>query len=138
MDFIKHEHDLISISLRERPPLGEWLESCHKLQLSRLFREKLQDGKHIVSPATQYTSNARFELFTKGSIIIGGLVMLLAPIWWLAFVSDDKKRLGIITAFVCIFISVMATATNKPFEAVAATAAYAAVLMVFMQVDPKG
>ena len=64
--------------------------------------------------------------------------MLLAPIWWLAFVSDDKKRLGIITAFVCIFISVMATATNKPFEAVAATAAYAAVLMVFMQVDPKG
>ncbi|KAF2622058.1 hypothetical protein BU25DRAFT_443440 [Macroventuria anomochaeta] len=138
LEFAKHRHDLISISSRERPPLGEWLESCQKLQLSKVFREKAQNGKHVVSAATQYTSNARFELLTKGLIITGGLVMLLAPIWWLAFVSDTKKRLGIITAFVCIFISVMATATNKPFEAVAATAAYAAVLMVFMQVEPKG
>lgn len=61
--------------------------------------------------------------------------MLLAPIWWLAFVSDIKVRLGVITGFLCVFISVMATATSRPFEAVAATAAYAAVLMVFMQIE---
>lgn len=64
--------------------------------------------------------------------------MLLAPMWWLEFVSGSKKRLAIITAFLVVFILAMATATvNRPFEVVAATAAYAAVLMVFMQIDEK-
>jgi hypothetical protein len=134
-DFVTHTHDLISIGLRERPPLGEWLESCQKLQRARPFRVKAEEGKHSFSVATQYSSNARFEAFTKSAIIISGLAMLLAPIWWLAFVSATKARLGVITGFLCVFMSVMATATNKPFEAVAVTAAYAAVLMVFIQIQ---
>ncbi|KAF9699563.1 hypothetical protein EKO04_002654 [Ascochyta lentis] len=137
-EFVTHTHDLISINSRERPPLGEWLESCQKLQKFKPFRAKHQDGKHVPSAATQYYSNAKFERLTKSAIIGGGLVMLLAPVWWLAFVSDINVRLGIITGFLCLFISVMATATNKPFETVAATAAYAAVLMVFMQIEVSG
>ncbi|KAF3040225.1 hypothetical protein E8E11_006944 [Didymella keratinophila] len=136
-EFIDHAHDLISISARTRPPLGEWLESRAKLQLSKLFAAKHVDGKHVPTKATRYSSNARFESVTKATIIIGGLAMLLAPIWWLAFVAETKRRLDIITGFMCVFISIMASATNKLFDAVAATAAYAAVLMVFMQIDPK-
>lgn len=68
-----------------------------------------------------------------------GLVMLLAPMWWLEYASDGDTRLKIITGFLCVFICLMSTATvNRPFEVVAATAAYAAVLMVFMQIDEKG
>lgn len=126
---------MISINSRERPPLGEWIESCQKLQLSKPFRAKPEVGNYAVSADTRYSSNARFEAFTKIMMILGGLLMLLAPIWWLEFVSDIKVRLGVITGFLCVFISVMATATSRPFEAVAATAAYAAVLMVFMQIE---
>jgi hypothetical protein len=64
--------------------------------------------------------------------------MLLAPLWWLEDVSDSKDRLKIITGFVILFISLMTVATiNRPFEVVASTAAYAAVLMVFMQIGGK-
>jgi hypothetical protein len=80
-----------------------------------------------------------FERFTTLGIIFTGLVMLLAPMWWLECVEDRTSRLKIITGFVVVFILAMTMATiNKPFEVVAATAAYAAVLMVFMQIDGIG
>jgi hypothetical protein len=91
------------------------------------------------SEETVYSSDEKFERFTTASIILIGLVMLLAPMWWLEFTSASKVRLGVITGFICAFISIMSVATsNKPFEVVAATAAYAAVLMVFMQIDGAG
>jgi uncharacterized membrane protein len=91
------------------------------------------------SAATAYSSDQAFEQFTTLGIIFLGLIMLLAPMWWLECVSDSKARLRIITGFVVVFILAMTTATiNRPFEVVAATAAYAAVLMVFMQIDGKG
>jgi hypothetical protein len=89
----------------------------------------------VDSKSTVYSSDEKFERFTTRSIIIIGLIALLTPMWWLEFVSASKARLGIITSFICAFIFVMSVAThNRPFEVVAATAAYAAVLMVFMQI----
>jgi hypothetical protein len=93
---------------------------------------------HIDSDTTVYSSDEKFECFTTRSIILAGLIALLAPMWWLEFVSSSNARLGIITGFICVFISIMSVATtNRPFEVVAATAAYAAVLMVFMQIDGR-
>lgn len=130
----RYAKDLSSISSRTRPPLGKWLEGCTRLQTSRLFRDNRTEG----TPATTiYSSNEKFEKLTNRSIIAGGLVMLLAPLWLLEFFTGSRKRLGIITAFVVSFMLLMTTATiNRPFEVVAATAAYAAVLMVFMQIEP--
>jgi hypothetical protein len=104
-----------------------------------MFRAQLVPGHHVESKTTVYSSDEKFERFTTASIIITGLIMLLAPMWWLESTSASKVRLGIITGFICAFISIMSMATNnRPFEVVAATAAYAAVLMVFMQIDGKG
>lgn len=132
----KYAADLISISPRTRPPLGQWLESSTSLQVSRFFREKPVEGRHIKATTSIYSSNARFEKLTNRSIILGGLVMLLTPLWLLEYCSGSRTRLGIITAFVVAFMMIMSTATiNRPFEVVASSAAYAAVLMVFMQID---
>jgi hypothetical protein len=61
--------------------------------------------------------------------------MLLAPLWWLEYTKTSEKRLGIITGFIIVFVGVLLCATaNRAFEVVACTAAYAAVLMVFMQI----
>jgi di/tricarboxylate transporter len=89
---------------------------------------------HIKSTATVYSSTQKFDTLTTICIILVGLVMLLAPMWWLEYVSTSVIRLKIITGFIYVFIAIMSTATvNRPFEVVAAMAAYAAVLMVFMQ-----
>jgi hypothetical protein len=137
--FIQKRGDLISIHSRSRPPLGRWLEACKSLHLWKLFRAKLVPDVHVTTKTTVYSSDEKFESFTTSSIITIGLVMLLAPMWWLEFTSTSTVRLGIITGFICAFISIMSMATtNRPFEVVAATAAYAAVLMVFMQIDGKG
>jgi uncharacterized membrane protein len=137
-EFATHKSDLISINSRSSAPLGQWLEACRKLHLWRIFRAKEVPDLHITSPATVYSSNQKFDGLTTASIIFMGLVMLLAPMWWLEYVSESENRLKIITGFICVFIVIMSTATiHRPFEVVASTAAYAAVLMVFMQIDGK-
>jgi hypothetical protein len=137
--FIEKSSDLITIHTRSRPPLGRWIEACQSFQLWKIFRAQPVPGHHVESKTTVYSSDEKFERFTTAIIILIGLVMLLAPMWWLEFTSASKVRLGVITGFICAFISIMSVATsNKPFEVVAATAAYAAVLMVFMQIDGAG
>lgn len=73
------------------------------------------------------------------SVIVPGLGMLIGPLWWLNYVVDDAKRLAIITGFVLAFaFGLGLIASGKPFETLGATAAYAAVLMVFMQRQSGG
>ncbi|KAF2453250.1 hypothetical protein BDY21DRAFT_424661 [Lineolata rhizophorae] len=82
-----------------------------------------------------YFSNGCIEIFTFVIIMGMGLGMLLGPAWWLQKASSPDTRLFIISAFVPLFavLLLLALPTPKPFETLAATAAYAAVLMVFMQ-----
>ena len=65
--------------------------------------------------------------------------MLTGPLWWLqeGMVQgyDRTALLGLITGFLVLFTSLLGTVTvAQPFEVLAATAAYAAVLMVFLQI----
>lgn len=137
--FIDHTDDLTSIHHRTRPPLGRWLESFQQLHRIRLFRAKHENESLEKASGTIISSNSRFDFITNTSIILGGLVMLLAPLWWLEYIHNSEKKLAVMTGFICLFVGLMSTATvNRPGEVVAATAAYAAVLMVFMQVDGKG
>jgi hypothetical protein len=60
--------------------------------------------------------------------------MLLGPMWWLNFVTNNTMRLGTITGFVLLSMVIMSMATvNRPFEVVAATVAYTAVLTGIMK-----
>jgi hypothetical protein len=64
------------------------------------------------------------EVFTDAIVILLGLLMLYGPMWWLNWVSDDTKRLGIITGFVTLFaVGLRIVSAAKPFEVLAATAA---------------
>ncbi|KAK7191935.1 hypothetical protein DPSP01_013342 [Paraphaeosphaeria sporulosa] len=134
--FLRHTDDLTSIHHRTLPPLGRWLESFAQLHRSSFFRAKHGNDAVQKSSGTTISSNSRFDLVTNTSIIFGGLVMLLAPLWWLEYVNDSAKKLAVMTGFICVFVALGSVATvNRPAEVVAAAAAYAAVLMVFMQVQ---
>lgn len=137
-NFINHEGDLVAVNSRAEPPLQRLLEACRLLRLSRFLKEKLSPDVHVLSDYTNYSSNEVMERLSNTSIIFLGFAMLMAPLWWLNFVSGRNQRLGIISAFLGVFMVLMATATvNSPFQVVASTAAYAAVLMVFMQISGK-
>lgn len=69
--------------------------------------------------------------------------MLIAPLWVLQYFyteqPDMKTRLEIITGFLIGFTFLLSIVTvARPFEVLAATAAYGAVLMVFMQLGDPG
>ncbi|RSL53118.1 hypothetical protein CEP53_007849 [Fusarium sp. AF-6] len=87
------------------------------------------DARHVY-----YSSDARMDKTVSVVIVAVGIIMLITPIWALQAMDGLKAKLGVITAFVLIFLLVLSFAmASKPFEALGATAAYAAVLMVFTQ-----
>ena len=65
--------------------------------------------------------------------------MLVGPLWWLQYLSarnNAEYRLAVITGFLVLFTILLSILTvARPFEVLAATAAYAAVLMVFIQIS---
>lgn len=84
--------------------------------------------------STVYSKDSLVDKMVTFITIILGLGMLIGPLWWLQNLSDSQKRLEVITGFLIIFTAVLSILTvAKPFEVLAAAAAYGAVLMVFMQ-----
>ncbi|KAF2705066.1 hypothetical protein K504DRAFT_506536 [Pleomassaria siparia CBS 279.74] len=135
-DFAEHRPDLISINAHRSSPLGRFLETIRVIRLSSLVRAKPDPDSQVISNYTHYASDDALATLTTISIVLIGLIMLLGPLWLLEFVPGSKKRLLTITIFITVFMALMSTATiNRPFEVVASSAAYAAVLMVFMQID---
>lgn len=66
-------------------------------------------------------------------ISIVGLAMLIGPLWILNAVKPIVYRLAVISSFIVIFFVVLAVTRSRLYEALAATAAYSAVLVVFLQ-----
>jgi hypothetical protein len=73
---------------------------------------------------THYHSDTRMELFVTIVVTLVGLIMLIAPLWWLMFVRKPLYQLAIITGFIVLFLSLISSVTvARPFESLAATAA---------------
>ena len=87
---------------------------------------------------TVYNKESLIDKFVTCATLILGLVMLIGPLWWLQHLAlgapDLSARLWVITGFLVLFVILLSVLTvAQPFEVLAATAAYGAVLMVFMQ-----
>lgn len=129
----RHEGDLFPIVMKEKSPLRLFLGRIGWLR--SLFDSSGKPGQ-VISPLSKYTSEAGLDQFTNFSILIVGLGLLFAPMWILNYLVDDERRLGVITGFVTAFTFLTwSAAGQRPFEVMAATAAYAAVLMVYQQQD---
>jgi hypothetical protein len=92
--------------------------------MSGLFKPSVKQDQ-VLSSTTTYFSHTGFDLFMTHITIFIGLLLLFGPMWWLQFVADNVKRLGIITGFVTVFTALLTGVTvAKPFEVLAAAAAY--------------
>lgn len=71
--------------------------------------------------------------------MIVAALLLIGPIIGLHFVSNDHAQLGMIGGFTALFVASMSLLTNaRRAETFTATAAYAAVLVVFVSSNVSG
>ncbi|KAI1373803.1 hypothetical protein F4677DRAFT_428321, partial [Hypoxylon crocopeplum] len=126
--------DLICLSRKENPPLCQLIDNSLRLRTLSVWRDKSHPSMHGAEYVS-YFSDRKMNRFVSGVITTIGTAMLITPIWILYSLGNLKMKLVVITVFVFVFLLVLSSAlVTKPFEALGATAAYAAVLMVFIQV----
>ncbi|KAH6626560.1 hypothetical protein B0J18DRAFT_143638 [Chaetomium sp. MPI-SDFR-AT-0129] len=98
-------------------------------------KEADQLPENALHPTMTFYSDKVMDHFVSAVTIFIGVLMLVVPIWILQALGNASYKLGVITAFVltCLLLTSVAM-TSRPLDALGVTAAYAAVLMVFLQV----
>ena len=136
--YIHYTKDLISVhQKKDRSPFSLFVESAilniPMLRVWPFVREHPE--RHIIDPEgrTVYQNDRNIDILSWILFTILTLAMLTGSLWILDNVSRSSQRLGIMTGFVGTFFVLVALATTaKIFGAIGATAAYAAILMVFL------
>lgn len=100
--YITQIGDLIPVVPKTVSPLRGLLERSSHFRLLGLWEKRSPDTGNV-----HYLSDARIDSFVHSIIIVVGLAMLIAPLWILAFVTGLTQRLGVITAFVIVFLPVV-------------------------------
>ncbi|KAF8851018.1 hypothetical protein BDZ45DRAFT_661102 [Acephala macrosclerotiorum] len=136
-EYLNHSRDLFSVVPKEKTPLRRLLERWKTFRSHWFWKEEkapelpLYDKENV-----NYISDKKIDTFITVLIIVVGMAMLIAPMWVLEYLTKPVAKLGTITAFVVVFMGCVSYASvAKPFEVLAATAAYSAVLMVFLQLN---
>ncbi|KAF2109647.1 hypothetical protein BDV96DRAFT_502346 [Lophiotrema nucula] len=128
-EYINQKNDLFQMVPTTPSPLRGLLERSTRFRLLKLWEKRSVDDNTI-----HYISDRRIDLFVNMVTTLLGLAMLISPLWILAHVKPMASRLAIMTSFIFIFLLlVRSLSAARPFEVLAATAAYAAVLVVFLQ-----
>ena len=119
-EYIKHPSDLFSLVPRVKSPLRLLLEHSSRFRLLKLWQQKTINEDTDV----HYFSDEKIDHFVATVIMGLGLIMLIAPLWILAFLEGLVPRLGVISAFIVLFTALLSVTTvAKPFESLAAAAA---------------
>ena len=125
-EYIKQSSDLFSVVQKSKSPLRVLLEHSHHFRLLKVWQQKdVEDTTKTHNDKNiHYISDEKIDRFIATFIMILGLIMLIAPLWTLAFLEGLVQRLGVISAFVVLFVALVSVTTvAKPFESLAAAAA---------------
>lgn len=118
--------DLFPLVPKDRSPLRRLFEKSSLFRLSRFWRKSPEIDplpEHVIR-GIHFYSDKRIDLFVNLTITLAGLVMLIVPIWILAYTHPKTAKLAIITVFVLFFLFLVSCFTNaKQYESLGATAA---------------
>lgn len=132
--YVTKEKDLFPMVPKSKTPLRQLFEESSKFRYWWVWSKPPRAASSDSSDDIKYTSDKRIDTFVALTIMVVGMVMLVAPLWILALVGSMTIRLGVITAFVSVFLCLVTlTTAARPFESLGAAAAYSAVLVVFLQ-----
>ena len=142
-EYIDHDDDLVSIHPKTRSPGRNFLENVAfggrwnpwgiPWLKDWFSREAPKDIVSLKNEDTVWPNDQRMEKVSSVLISVVGLAMLIGPIWALAYIQRMEYRLAVISGFIVVFFVVLAITRSRLYEALAATAAYSAVLVVFLQ-----
>lgn len=125
--YINRSHDLVSLAPKAKSPLRRFFERSSYFRLAKIWKRKPSEDIDFSLPypgMAYYMDDSRVENFIRFLITVLGMIMLITPLWVLAITHGTMKRLGVITGFIILFLSLVAfTTTARPFESLAATAA---------------
>ncbi|KAL2687391.1 hypothetical protein Neosp_004951 [[Neocosmospora] mangrovei] len=123
-EYLQHDKDLICVAQKDKTPLRRLIDSSLTIRTLPIWRHKDKAVPNYDAEHVSYYSDSRMDKFASAVIAIIGVVMLITPIWVLQAMDGLKAKLGVITAFVLIFLLTLSFAmASKPFEALGATAA---------------
>ena len=123
-DYIKYPSDLFSLVPRTKSPLRLLMERSSRFRFFKWWQQKTVEGLAGGDETVHYSSDEKIDRFVATVIMGLGLIMLIAPLWILAFLEGLTPRLGVISAFIVLFVTLLSVTTvAKPFESLAAAAA---------------
>ena len=111
-EFVRKAGDVVALVARVKSPLRLLLEKFRSVLTCSMFRAK-QRVDQVQSFTTSCYSNAKFDAFVTAILIFSGILLLLGPMWTLQCMTNNTKRLGVITAFILLFTSLLASATSE-------------------------
>jgi hypothetical protein len=142
-EYINHDNDLVSVqpsyrslgsTLLEKISFGgPWNPRGIPWLRDRFSKEAPRDIVSLQNEETLYSNYRKMEKVSTVVISVAALAMLIGPIWILAFLKPMTHRLAVISSFIVVFFVVLAITMSRLYESLAATAAYSAVLVVFLQ-----
>ncbi|KAI8633267.1 hypothetical protein F5Y19DRAFT_294844 [Xylariaceae sp. FL1651] len=142
--FIQHRDELVSMSA-QKSALRQWFEDQVVYRTHTKFGmfKKQAQSSSILSTQDQkstYTvSDEAIDIFGSFAVFVAALTMLVTPLWILQSLDTLQQKLIVITIFIMICLAFLSLATlGRPFESLAATAGYSAVLVVFLQLGSGG
>ena len=122
--YLKHEKDLICLVQKDKTPLRRLIDKSLTVRTLSIWKHKDKVVPNYDVEYVSHYSDDRVDRFASVVIIAVGIIMLITPIWALQAMDGLQAKLGVITAFVLIFLLVLSFAmASKPFEALGATAA---------------
>ncbi|GIJ86765.1 hypothetical protein Asppvi_005660 [Aspergillus pseudoviridinutans] len=135
--YLDHTSDLIYVTERDDSYVSRRPQRLFLTGRTWLARRPSGDDMRYIDSGTILLDEEKTAKLYTWAMLVLGLAMVMVPLWALAFVDGKVHKLIIITCFIFAFLVFTAFVTTaRPFEALGATAAYAALLVVFLQVTP--
>lgn len=140
IELLNRIDDFVILAKDQDSPFHAFLENClHKYPLAwiqRIFVSEMQREKVRGAEKTRINlfSKTRINMLIQLIVALITLVLLLVPVCLLFKMNlKDEVKVALVLVFVIVFpVSILVFARPRPHELFAATAAYTAVLVVFL------
>ncbi|RDW92781.1 uncharacterized protein DSM5745_00103 [Aspergillus mulundensis] len=132
------KEDLIRTVPKDPNPMRDLLVNSSLFRSLPFWRPRHHEGQlpyYVGEDSVIYAEDWIIDLCAKLLIVALGLILLLAPIWLLAYLDELLSKLALVSVFIFSFSALLTALTRdslKTIEFFSAIAGYSAILMVYM------
>ena len=129
--------DLFEMKSNRKSALRWYFDQSQVIR--NIFKLPNRNPDTFAAKSVQYYSDSGIDQLVRFVTVLLGLGLLFAPRWYLHFVEDFVNMLGVIAGFVALFAFWLWAGTGAPpYEILLGTAAYAAILSIYLEAAKGG